>query len=100
MVKRTEVGELERRGSLDNVLGDAVTEVCGQQSKHRTHPLAAGIEQVPACRISQRVRDVKLPLEICIDPIQPGFDTVDETARTRAREDPFRETQLARYSGT
>jgi hypothetical protein len=100
VIERTEVGEFERRGGLDDVLCDAVAEVCGQQSEHRTHALAAGIEQVPTCRVGEGIRNVKLTLEVRIDPIQPCFDTVDETARTRAREDPFRETQLARDSGT
>ena len=43
-----EVGDLDRLGGGDHVVGDAGAELRGEQRQHRAHPLAAGLEQVAA----------------------------------------------------
>ena len=74
VVERAEVGHLERRGAVDDLVGRAVAELGGQQREHRAHALAAGVVEVAARGVGERVGDAQLALEARVDALEAGLD--------------------------
>ncbi len=98
VVQRAEVGHLERRGTVDHVVGRAVAQLSGEQREHGAHALAAGLVEVAARRVGERVGDAQLALEGAVDALQARLDRGEEPAGPRPGEDAVGEAQLARDS--
>jgi hypothetical protein len=99
VVQRAEMGQLERRGDLDDLFRGALTELRGQDGEHRSHTLAAGLVEVAGGDVGELVGAAHLALELGLDAREARLDGGEEGARTQACEDAVTQAQLARQAG-
>ncbi len=98
VVQRAEVGQLEGGGAVDDGVGRAVAELGGEEREHRAHALAAGVVEVAARGIGERIGDPQLVREAAVDALEAGLDHSEQLAGPWTREDAVGEAQLARES--
>ena len=74
VVERAEVGDLDRLGGGDHVVGDAGAELRGEQREHGAHALAARFEQVARRDIRDRVGEADLVEQARLDALDAVVD--------------------------
>jgi hypothetical protein len=70
VVQRAEVRDLDRLGGGHDVVGDAGSELRGEQCQHGAHALAAGFEEVAG-------RDIRDRIAKLTSRSRPGLDALD-----------------------